>query len=153
MIPYWPFPPGSEGRSFASGDQSPDRIRLAFFRAEGDHRLHARVWLGPRAEGPPGHAHGGAIGAVLDEAMGGACWMHGHMVVAARFSVDFRAPVRLAFEGTAESWIERVEGRKIYVRACLRAAGGTVVAESDGLFVQVTPSWASPRDTRTPGAG
>ena len=153
MIPYWPFPPGSEGRSFVSGDRDPSRIRVLYFRKEGDPCLHARVWLGPHAEGPPHHAHGGATTAVLDEAMGGACWMNGHAVVGARISVNFVRPVPLPFEGTVEAWIDRVEGRKVTVGARLAAADGAVLVEADGLFVMITATWISPRGTQTPAAG
>ena len=44
---------------------------------------------GPPIEGPPGHAHGGSMAAVLDEAMGAAAWMEGHLVVAVRLATSF----------------------------------------------------------------
>ena len=40
--------------------------------------------------GPPGHVHGGAMAAALDEAMGAVCWMNGHPVVAATISREIR---------------------------------------------------------------
>ena len=39
-----------------------------------------------RHQGPPGHADGGSLAAVLDEAMGAAVWLAGHSVVAAHLS-------------------------------------------------------------------
>ena len=75
------------------------------------------------------------MAAVLDEAMGGACWMNGHRTVAAKISVSFIAMLKLESETTVESRVERVDGRKIFVRATLSDSNGTLVAESDGLFI------------------
>ena len=97
--------------------------------------LYARAWFGRETQGPPGHVHGGAMAAVLDEAMGGACWMNGHRTVAAKISVSFLEMLKLETETTVEAWIERVDGRKIYLRATLIDLAARRVAESDGLFI------------------
>lgn len=107
---------------------------MAYFRGPEPGVLYAKAWFGLETQGPPGHVHGGAMAAVLDEAMGGACWMNGHRTVAAKISVSFLEMVKLQTETTVESRIERVEGRKVYVRAALMD-GERRVAESDGLFV------------------
>ena len=96
--------------------------------------LYAKAWFGRETQGPPGHVHGGAMAAVLDEAMGGVCWMNGHRTVAARISVSFLEMLKLATETIVESRIERVDGRKVYLRATL-LDGEQRVAESDGLFI------------------
>ena len=97
--------------------------------------LYAKAWFGRETQGPPGHVHGGAMAAVLDEAMGGACWMNGHRTVAAKISVSFLEMLQLESETTIEAWIERIDGRKIYVRATLSDAAGRPTAEADGLFI------------------
>ena len=110
-------------------------MRTAYFRGPEAGRLYAKAWFGRETQGPPGHVHGGAMAAVLDEAMGGACWMNGHRTVAAKISVSFIAMLKLGSETTVESCVERVDGRKVYVRATLSDANGALVAESDGLFI------------------
>mgnify|MGYP001570863410 CR=1 FL=1 len=97
--------------------------------------LYARAWFGRETQGPPGHVHGGAMAAVLDEAMGGACWMNGHRAVAAKISVSFIAMLKLHSETTVEARVERTDGRKIYVRAKMCDARATPIAEADGLFI------------------
>lgn len=133
-----PFPELPAARSFVSGDPSGDRLRVAYFRAEGDERLLARAWFGPGAEGPPGHAHGGSVAAVLDEAMGACCWMLGHPVVAARLTVNFVEAVPLGLDARVEAAVERVDGRKVHTRASLSGAGGETLATATGLFVVLT---------------
>jgi acyl-coenzyme A thioesterase PaaI-like protein len=122
-------------RTFVSGDPTGDRIRVKYFERERDGALVGKVWFGPGAEGPPGHAHGGSIAAVLDEAMGAAAWMIGHSVVIARLAVIFRRALPLGTDATVEARITRKRGRKIWICGHLLAADGIAFAESRGLFI------------------
>ena len=124
-------------RSFVSGDADGDRLRVQYY--ERDSALLARVWFGPEAEGPPGHAHGGALAAVLDEAMGYAAWLAGHPVVAARLTTDFRRMLPLGTVCTVEPTVERVEGRKVHVSAQIVGPDGTAHAEGEAVLVGLTP--------------
>ena len=124
--------------SFVSGEPDGERLRVRYFRRCEDDALMTRVWFGPGAQGPPGHVHGGAVAATLDEAMGFSAWLRGYRVVAARIEVDFRTMVPLASVATIEARVARVQGRKIEVDASIRLAEGTVAAESHGLFIQLS---------------
>ena len=126
-----------EGRSFVSGEPGGDRLRIRYFRPPLKDRLWGRVWFGPGAEGPPAHAHGGAAAAVLDEVMGTGCWLAGHPVLAAKITIDFRASVPLYEVHTAESWVERSEGRKVYTKSRLTTRDGTLLTAGEGLFVEI----------------
>ena len=143
--PVWPFPSQAETPSFVSGDPHSSRIRIEYFRKPDDDHLLARVWFGPGAEGPPLHTHGGAMAAVLDEAMGGVCWMNGHGVLAARISVSFLRPLPLDTHTTIDGWIVAVDGRKISARARLFDAAGRAVAESEGLFIVMKEDYLTAR--------
>jgi len=132
--PVQPFP-SLDAHSFLVANPSGESIRVAYFRGPEDGVLYAKAWFGRETQGPPGHVHGGAMAAVLDEAMGGVCWMNGHRTVAAKISVSFIAMLKLESETTVEARVERTEGRKIYVRARLASAGAMPIAESDGLFI------------------
>ena len=85
--------------------------------------------------GPPGHVHGGAMAAALDEAMGAVSWMNGHRVVAATITVKFLAMLPIETETILEASIARVDGRKISTRSCLVDPKGQKVAEAEGLFI------------------
>ena len=90
--PGWEFfdAPALVGETlrFVSGDQTGNRFRMKYFRDRQSH-LVARVWFGPVTEGPPDHAHGGSIAAVLDEVLGLAAWAAGHRVVVGNLNVSF----------------------------------------------------------------
>ena len=112
-----------------------DRVRLAYFRKPDQPELYAKAWFGKKTMGPPGHVHGGAMAAALDEAMGAVCWMNSHKVVAATLGVTFVAMLPIDTETILEARIDRVDGRKISTRATLTTPSGEKVAEGHGLFI------------------
>lgn len=124
-------------RSFVSGDPHGERIRVRYFRTPEPNILKGRIWFGPAAEGPPGHAHGGAQAAALDEICGGAVWVHGHQVVALNLVTDFVAFVPLRTELVLHAAITRQEGRKLYTEGRLEDVGGKVLAKGRVLFIEL----------------
>ena len=120
--------------SFVSGDPAGERLRVALFRRGDDGAVVGRAWFGPLAEGPPGHAHGGAMGALLDEAMGLACWVAGHRVLAKELTVGFRRPLPLGTTVTIECAIVDAADRAISTTGRLRLPTGDVCAEAKGTF-------------------
>lgn len=137
---WQPLPPAAElagTRSFVSGAPSSDRLRVRYFTRDDDRSVVGKVWFGPLAEGPPGHAHGGAIAAVLDEAMGAAAWLNGHPVVAAELATHFHALVPLSTVVCFEASLASVEGRKVRTRAVLRDLHGVAYATAEALFIEL----------------
>ena len=128
--PVVPFPT-PEGTFLHEGD----RVRLAYFRKPHEPELYAKAWFGKKTMGPPGHVHGGAMAAALDEAMGAVCWMNGHRVVAATITVNFKTMLKIQTETTLTASIARVDGRKVYTRAQLTSAAGEVITDAEGLFI------------------
>ncbi len=125
------------GSSFVEGDPNGDRIRIRLFVRESDRRLFARVWLGPGAEGPPRHSHGGSVAAVLDHCMGVSSWVAGHPVVAATITVNFHHKLPLRVVATVEAWVEAVEGRKVSTAGRIYIPDrGESFSSSTGLFIE-----------------
>lgn len=113
-----------------------DRIQVRFYWNATDEQFAARVWFGPGAAGPPGFAHGGAIFAVLDEAMGAATWARGHRVLAADLSIQYRQLVPLEQTYRIKVEIDRTEGeRKIWVKSRLESED-QVYSTASGLFIR-----------------
>ena len=131
-------------RSFVTNDPQGDRLRVRYetrveavphASAAAPAALRAEVWFGPRSEGPPGHAHGGAVAALLDEAMGLAVWLAHRPAVAAHIEVDFRNPVPLGTTAHVATEPGVADDRKSAVTARVVGPDGTVYAESRGIFV------------------
>lgn len=132
---------GDEPQAFLNGEHGLNRLRLAYFIREADNRLVAMAWFGPGAEGMPGYAHGGAIAAVLDEALGAAIWHAGRKgAVTAKLTVDYRNVIPTGVDARVEVWIEREEGRKIHARGRILDSDNpeTPYAEAEGLFIQLS---------------
>ncbi len=124
------------GASFIEGDPEGKRLRIRMFVREVDRRLFAKIWWGPLAEGPPAHAHGGSMAAVLDHTMGVGAWVAGHPVLAASITIDFHRKLPLGIVAIAESWVDRVEGRKVYTTGRLyHTDPETPFATGQGLFI------------------
>jgi acyl-coenzyme A thioesterase PaaI-like protein len=122
-----------ESLRFVSGDPDGNRFRIRFFR-DGEKHLHARVWFGPETEGPPGHAHGGSVAAVLDESLGLAAWAAGYPIVVGNLNISFRNMLPLQKVVTVESRVVSAEGRKIMVHGRI-FSGKTVYAEGECLCI------------------
>lgn len=124
-----------ESLRFVSGEPMGNRFRARYFR-DGTHQLRARVWFGPETEGPPGHAHGGSIAAVLDEVLGLAAWNAGYPIVVGNLNVGFRSLLPLQQVVTVETDIVSVTGRKIMVHGRI-CRGETVYAEGEALCITI----------------
>ncbi len=123
------------GRSFVSGDPEGQRLRVRYYREGAEGMMIAKVWFGPAAEGPPGHAHGGSQAAVLDEAMGGNCWLQGHPVLAGTLTIRYRRPLPLEIVTTVRTGIARIEERKVFATARIEDDAGQVFSEGEGVFI------------------
>ena len=129
---------------FVSGEPEGNRYRIRYFRT-GEKQLRARIWFGPETEGPPGHAHGGSIAAVLDEVLGLAAWAAGYPVVVGNLNVSFRSLLPLQQVVTVETEIISAEGRKIMVHGRL-CRGETVYAEGECLCITLPDGKPAPAE-------
>jgi uncharacterized protein (TIGR00369 family) len=125
---------------FGCGQDNPAGLRLVFFVK--DNRILCHVHLAAQFQGPPGHAHGGIIATLLDEAMSKANRHRNVVAMTRHISVDYLRPVPLDTDLILEGWSEtdpkNAAGRKHRCSAELRDAGGAVLASATGIFIQVT---------------
>jgi len=126
---------------FVSGDPQGRRFRVRYYR-DAEKHLHARIWFGPETEGPPGHAHGGAVAAVMDEALGLAAWAAGYPIVVGNLNVRFRNLLPLQRVVTVESRVVSAEGRKIMVHGKI-FCGETLYAEAECLCITIKQAQAN----------
>jgi acyl-coenzyme A thioesterase PaaI-like protein len=124
-----------ESLRFVSGEPDGNRFRVRYYRDKEKH-LHARIWFGPETEGPPGHAHGGSVSAVMDEALGLAAWAAGYPIVVGNLNVSFRNLLPLQKVVTVESRVISAEGRKIMVHGRIFCEE-TTYAEGECLCITI----------------
>ena len=126
-----------KGRAFITGDKTPDRLMVRYFKKQSDKSFVARVWFGPATEGPAGFVHGGSIASILDEAMGAAVWLIGFTAVSARITVDYRKMLHLGTVTLVEANVISVNGSKIVSGGKISGEAGTIYAESKGLYINL----------------
>jgi uncharacterized protein (TIGR00369 family) len=131
-----PLSHGALNRCFGCGQTNRAGLRLKFFVDE-EHTIVCRVRLAQRFEGPPGHAHGGIIATLLDEAMSKANRQFGVLAMTRQMEVEYLKPVPLGvpliLTGGRVSSSERIHR----CEAQLANEVGVPLARAKGLFVAV----------------
>jgi acyl-coenzyme A thioesterase PaaI-like protein len=121
---------------FCCGHANPMSFQLEVLSA-GERAVTGHARVDHRHEGAWGALHGGAVTALFDEVLGKVAVHMGTIAATATLTVDFRAPIILPAEIEIRGWCEKLEGRKLHLRADLRS-GGLVAAEAHGLWIAVS---------------
>lgn len=92
------------------------------------------VTFGDAYEGPPNCVHGGMIALTWDHVMALANMLINARGPTAWLHIDYKKPTPLYTPLRFEAWIDKLEGKKIFIKgACY--ANGEVVTEASGLFI------------------
>ena len=124
---------------FGCGKDNPFGMRLTFHQEAASKRFVASFRLDRRYTGPPRHAHGGIIAAILDEAMSKPSKLRGVIAPTKELQVRYLKPVPLGEKLTASGWEVRIRGREHYRAAEIRNQNGDVLASGRGKFIAVDP--------------
>ena len=100
-----------------------------------DGVMTSEFTLGEAQQGPPGHAHGGASAAILDETMGLVVWAAGLKVAAVNIEINYHKPVPLHQPLTLEARVVEHDGRKAFSSGEIRLPDGTVAVSGRGIYV------------------
>lgn len=104
-------------------------------RRVGDE-VRCTVTLGPGCEGPPGHAHGGVIAALFDDATAFLMRIVDETCMASELTVHYRRPVPIGALLEIDARVAGRDGRRIHTEAEMRH-GDTVVARATCVKVNV----------------
>ena len=124
---------------FACGKNNPEGMHLRFSYDDDSRRFISRFRLGRRYTGPPGHAHGGVIATILDEAMGKVNKLHNVVALTSDISVQYLKPVPLNKPLRVEARGVSVRGRRHVNAAEILNQRGEVLASSRGTFIAIDP--------------
>ncbi len=99
--------------------------------------ITGKITLTEKQQGPPGHAHGGATAALVDDAMGTSVWQAGYTVVAVNLNVDYKKGVPLGQEIQVNGQVESVdeEGKVVQAKAEIRLQDGEIAVTATGTYV------------------
>lgn len=124
----------NSGSCFVCGRRNPKGLHMKWFSDRERQVVFADFTLDDDYCGYPGMAHGGVIGAVMDEVAGRAGMINDHspnnLYVTASMEIKFRRPTPTYQPLHAEGWVEKGEpgARRLVVKSELRTADGTVTA-------------------------
>jgi uncharacterized protein (TIGR00369 family) len=124
---------------FACGKNNPDGMRLRFTYDEERNCYICRFRLDQRYTGPPGHAHGGIIATILDEAMGKVNKLRQVVALTSEITINYLKPVPLNKALRVESREVKVKGRRHINMAEILNQKGEVLARGRGLFIAIDP--------------
>lgn len=106
------------------------------FMVDDDKSVYADIIFDEGKEGGHGIVHGGAIAAVLDEAMGTAAGENGTPGYTVTMTYNYKSHILLNQEIVVRGWVERVEGRKVFAACEAKLADGTIAVTGTGIFIQ-----------------
>jgi uncharacterized protein (TIGR00369 family) len=122
------------GWCFVCGHDNPHSIGLTWF-VDGEGTLTSEFTLNEAQQGPPGHVHGGASAAILDEAMGLVVWAAGHKVAAVNLEINYHKPLPLHQLMTLEARITQIDERKILSTGEIKLTDLSVAVSGRGIYV------------------
>jgi uncharacterized protein (TIGR00369 family) len=125
---------------FACGKDNPTGMQLRFFLDEAARQASCEFTLEGRYQGPPGHAHGGIIATILDEAMGKVNKLSNVLALTRTMNVEYLKPVPLEKQLTVIGRAQSVAGRQHVNVAEIINQDGDVLARSTGTFIAVDPA-------------
>lgn len=121
-----------------SGAGSPHGLNMVVHR-DGD-RIRARFEFGAADEGPPQRAHGGLVALAFDDALGFVLNMHQIIAYTGQLSIRYEAGSPLDTPLVITAWMDRREGRKLFIESELREDRGDAprIATCSAIFVEMT---------------
>jgi acyl-coenzyme A thioesterase PaaI-like protein len=122
------------GSCFVCGTENPHSIGLTWW-LDDDGVMTSEFSLGEAQQGPPGHSHGGASAAILDEAMGLVVWASGIKAAAVNIEINYHRPLPLHQPLTLEARINARDETKVFSSGEIRLADGTVAVSGRGIYV------------------
>lgn len=100
----------------------------------------ADIKLGTKVNGHPQIVHGGIVSLLFDDIMGFAYGVaindFDEVAFTAYIKVDFRAPLPEDSNVLVEVSLEKLEGRKIYLKGTMKSVDGSILySEAESLYV------------------
>jgi uncharacterized protein (TIGR00369 family) len=130
-------PKPRKNHCFACGKDNPQGMKLNFYLEEESRRAICEFKLSRNYQGPPGHAHGGIIATILDEAMGKVNILSKVVALTKNMEVEYLKPVPLGQKLTVIGRERESAGRRHINVAEIANDKGEILARSTGTFIAV----------------
>lgn len=120
-----------------SGPGSPHGLEMVVHRR--GERIEAEFTLGASHEGAPERSHGGIVALAFDDAMGFVLNVVKVVAYTGQITVRYKAPTPLREPLIMSAWLDRREGRKLFLEAELRekTPESPLLATASALFIAI----------------
>jgi len=139
-----PLAHGALNQCFGCGLENRSGLRLKFF-VDDEMNIVCHFRLASRFAGPPGHAHGGVIATLLDEAMSKSNRARGILAMTRHMEVQYLKPVPLARRLTLTARHVSARGRVNHCEARIADDAGIALATATAVFITVTHDVLKPQ--------
>ncbi|MEM7095282.1 MAG: PaaI family thioesterase [Actinomycetota bacterium] len=119
-----------------SGLGQPWSLPMRVFR-QGDRAI-VDLTLDISHQGAPGMAHGGFVAAIFDDLLGFLLSLQETIAFTAWLTVNYHEGTMIGEPLRFEAWIDRVEGKKLFLCGECRDSVGELVSSAEGLFIDAT---------------
>jgi uncharacterized protein (TIGR00369 family) len=123
------------GICYVCGSSNPHGIGISWY-ADDKNTIFSEFILDESQQGPPGHAHGGASAAILDEAMGAAVWRSGFNVAVVNLEINYKRPLPLGQPLKLEARFSEIKERRIFASGEIRLPDGTIAVSGTGIYIE-----------------
>jgi uncharacterized protein (TIGR00369 family) len=132
-------PKPRKNHCFGCGHDNPQGMRLKFSLDEDSRQAICHFKLSRKYTGPPGHAHGGIIATILDEAMGKVNKFRNVLALTGSMEIKYLKPVPLGKQLTVTAKEQSVDGRRHINLAEISNEKGETLARSTATFIAIDP--------------
>ena len=136
---------------FVCGRDNPCSLKIAFYLEESGEVV-SHFQLSDHYEGYPGIMHGGVIAAILDEICGRAVTsQEDEFMVTSKLELRYRKPVPINQDLVAKARRISRKGRVGIAHGEILDSQGTLLAEAEGVYVQIPEEKVKEMDPQRSG--
>jgi len=130
---------------FVCGVENRSGLRLSFYVNE-EHQVESQVVIADHFQGYPGVAHGGIVATILDETLARSVMAEdpNRVMFTGRLTTRYRKPTPIEQPLRAVGVVVKDRGRMAECAAYLYDQEGELLAEAEGLMIDIPPDMPHP---------
>lgn len=134
---------------FMCGRENELGLQAQYYTDAKNQQVVADITIPSRFNGWPGHAHGGIVAALLDEAAFRAIWIDGKLdrsMVTANLKVKMLRPAPTEKPLRTVGWIVEIDEKHATVASEIRMPDGTLIARGEAHLVNAPATFVGEKE-------
>lgn len=129
---------------FVCGQENELSLKAEYYTDKVNRQVVSEIIIPTRFNGWPGHAHGGIVAALLDEAAFRAVWIDGdyqRSMVTTDLKIQLRRPAPTEQPLKTVGWVVEMNETSARTASEIRLLNGTVIARGQATLVKIPDSF------------